>query len=149
MTTPPEPASMAVLLREAARMLLQWASVFDGVSGKDGVGHVATPLPTSDVPAITAPSSVPPTTTVPSIDPLPTAYVKQPFDEALLNAKSYERGWHDAAEQARHDDVASLPLTFRCPSCGQVRRWHMAKPPWPGAVCATCYAERQDHREGY
>jgi len=96
------------------------------------------------------PGGLPQTVRPPVPSPSP---VGPSFSAADKSSKDYERGWQDVRNDERRvdarNDAERLPMTFRCPSCGQVRRWHLAKAPWPGAVCATCYAERQDHREGY
>src|SRR5437867_7476497 len=111
MTTPPEPASMAVLLREAARMLLQWAAVFDATVQVPR----PSPIPTSST------SGVPSTT---DGDPFPGTHdekmtaMDQRRQEVLQNVRSEvpasQADWvrHELSLHRLDDGVYASLLTY-------------------------------------
>lgn len=120
---------IAVLLREFANRCMQWAAVLE--TEEQDVQRFPDVLPPLPVPVVPFPG-------------VATSAAAQLPSPSTAGAFSHEHG----PALTSYEAAARLPLTFRCPSCGQIRRWHLAKPPWPDAVCQTCYAERQDHREG-
>ena len=43
--------------------------------------------------------------------------------------------------------LVAAPVFFRCPSCNRSREWFLEKPPWPGAICRSCYSEELMRRD--